>query len=45
MSILCACFSLGIDNLIIEINSNEPPILDGSAKILAETFAMGGERI
>ena len=34
--ILAVCYALGIDNLIIEINNNEPPILDGSAKILAE---------
>ena len=34
--ILAVCYALGIDNLIIEINNNEPPILDGSAKILSE---------
>ena len=40
--IMSACFSLGIDNLIIEINSDEPPILDGSAKMFAETLLKGG---
>ncbi|MDR3092608.1 MAG: UDP-3-O-acyl-N-acetylglucosamine deacetylase [Endomicrobium sp.] len=40
--IMSACFALGIDNLIIEINNNEPPILDGSAKIFAETLLKCG---
>ena len=40
--IMSACAAFGIDNLIIEINDNEPPILDGSAKIFAETLASGG---
>ncbi|MCL2390523.1 MAG: bifunctional UDP-3-O-[3-hydroxymyristoyl] N-acetylglucosamine deacetylase/3-hydroxyacyl-ACP dehydratase [Endomicrobia bacterium] len=40
--IMSACFALGIDNLAIEINNNEPPILDGSAKIFAQTIAEGG---
>ncbi len=34
--ILAVSYALEIDNLIIEINNNEPPITDGSAKILAE---------
>jgi UDP-3-O-[3-hydroxymyristoyl] N-acetylglucosamine deacetylase/3-hydroxyacyl-[acyl-carrier-protein] dehydratase len=40
--IMSACFALGIDNLVIEINNNEPPILDGSSKIFAETLLSGG---
>ncbi|MDR3274462.1 MAG: bifunctional UDP-3-O-[3-hydroxymyristoyl] N-acetylglucosamine deacetylase/3-hydroxyacyl-ACP dehydratase [Endomicrobium sp.] len=40
--IMSACFALGIDNLVIELNNNEPPILDGSAKIFAETLLKGG---
>ncbi|GHT58433.1 bifunctional enzyme LpxC/FabZ [Endomicrobiia bacterium] len=40
--IMSACFALGIDNLIIEINNNEPPILDGGSKIFAETILSGG---
>ncbi|MDR3256288.1 MAG: bifunctional UDP-3-O-[3-hydroxymyristoyl] N-acetylglucosamine deacetylase/3-hydroxyacyl-ACP dehydratase [Endomicrobium sp.] len=40
--IMSACFALSIDNLIIEINNNEPPILDGSAKIFTETLLKGG---
>ncbi|MDR2351319.1 MAG: bifunctional UDP-3-O-[3-hydroxymyristoyl] N-acetylglucosamine deacetylase/3-hydroxyacyl-ACP dehydratase [Endomicrobium sp.] len=40
--IMSACSAFGIDNLIIEINNNEPPILDGSAKIIAETLLKSG---
>ncbi|MDR2399921.1 MAG: bifunctional UDP-3-O-[3-hydroxymyristoyl] N-acetylglucosamine deacetylase/3-hydroxyacyl-ACP dehydratase [Endomicrobium sp.] len=40
--IMSACLALGIDNLIIEINNNEPPILDGSSKIIAEALLNGG---
>ncbi|MDR3071350.1 MAG: UDP-3-O-acyl-N-acetylglucosamine deacetylase [Endomicrobium sp.] len=40
--IMSACFALGIDNLVIEIDNNEPPILDGSAKIFAETLLRAG---
>jgi UDP-3-O-acyl N-acetylglucosamine deacetylase len=40
--IMSSCFALGIDNLAIEINNNEPPISDGSAKIFAEIFERAG---
>ncbi len=33
-----ALYGLGIDNALIEINSQEVPILDGSAKIFVEKF-------
>ena len=33
-----ALFGLGIDNALIEINSQEVPIMDGSAKIFVEKF-------
>jgi UDP-3-O-[3-hydroxymyristoyl] N-acetylglucosamine deacetylase/3-hydroxyacyl-[acyl-carrier-protein] dehydratase len=39
--IMSACSALGIDNLIIEINNNEPPILDGSSKIISEVLLKG----
>jgi UDP-3-O-[3-hydroxymyristoyl] N-acetylglucosamine deacetylase/3-hydroxyacyl-[acyl-carrier-protein] dehydratase len=39
--IMSACCALGVDNLIIEINNNEPPILDGSSKIFAEAILSG----
>ena len=32
--LMCALFGLGIDNALIEIDNEEVPILDGSAKIL-----------
>ncbi|MDR2676843.1 MAG: UDP-3-O-acyl-N-acetylglucosamine deacetylase [Endomicrobium sp.] len=40
--IMSACFALGVDNLIIELNSSEPPILDGSAKMFTEILINGG---
>ncbi|MDR1194865.1 MAG: bifunctional UDP-3-O-[3-hydroxymyristoyl] N-acetylglucosamine deacetylase/3-hydroxyacyl-ACP dehydratase [Endomicrobium sp.] len=40
--IMASCCALGIDNLRIEINNNEPPILDGSAKIFADTLIKAG---
>ena len=40
--IMSSCFALGIDNLKIEINNNEPPILDGSAKIFTDTLIKAG---
>ena len=33
-----ALYGLGIDNVLIEINSQEVPIMDGSAKIFVENF-------
>ena len=40
--IMSSAFALGIDNLKIEINNNEPPILDGSAKFFAEALMNAG---
>jgi len=37
-----ALFGLGIDNIIIEINNEEVPILDGSAKIFIEKILSCG---
>ena len=37
-----ALYGLGIDNLLVEINSQELPILDGSAKIFVEKFYLSG---
>ena len=34
--LMCALFGLGIDNAIIEIDNEEVPILDGSAKMFIE---------
>jgi UDP-3-O-[3-hydroxymyristoyl] N-acetylglucosamine deacetylase/3-hydroxyacyl-[acyl-carrier-protein] dehydratase len=40
--IMASCCALGIDNLKIEINNNEPPILDGSAKLFADVLMKAG---
>ncbi|MDR0724259.1 MAG: UDP-3-O-acyl-N-acetylglucosamine deacetylase [Endomicrobium sp.] len=40
--IMSVCAALSIDNLIIEINNTEPPILDGSSKIFTETLLNAG---
>ncbi len=40
--ILSACFALEVDNLIIEIDNNEPPIMDGSAKVIAQKIMESG---
>ncbi len=37
-----ALYGLGIDNLIVEVNSQELPILDGSAKIFIEKILSTG---
>ena len=33
---MCALFGLGIDNALIEIDNEEVPILDGSAKMFID---------
>lgn len=40
--IMATCLGLGIDNLEIDINNNEPPILDGSAKVFGELLLSAG---
>ncbi len=40
--LLASVKGLGIDNIIIEINGNEAPILDGSSKIFCEKFLKNG---
>ena len=40
-----ALYGLGIDNALIEINSQEVPIMDGSAKIFVEKFLEVGFEI
>jgi len=39
---LSALFGLEIDNLLIELDDNEPPVGDGSAKFLVEVFQQAG---
>ena len=43
--LMCALFGLGIDNALIEINNEEVPILDGSAKIFIEKIINAGIQI
>jgi len=40
--LMCALFGLGIDNALIEIDNEEVPILDGSAKIFMEKIISAG---
>ena len=40
-----ALFGLGIDNILIEIDNEEVPILDGSAKIFIEKITSAGLKI
>jgi UDP-3-O-[3-hydroxymyristoyl] N-acetylglucosamine deacetylase/3-hydroxyacyl-[acyl-carrier-protein] dehydratase len=40
--VLSAAYGLKVDNLIIEINGPETPILDGSSKIYAEKLTQAG---
>ena len=40
--LMAALYGLGIDNALIEIDSQEVPIMDGSAKIFVEKFLQIG---
>ena len=40
--VLAACVGLGIDNILIELNASEPPIMDGSAKFFVEALEKAG---
>ena len=40
--VLAACVGLEIDNVIIEINASEPPIMDGSSKFFVEALEKAG---
>ncbi|PHR69437.1 MAG: UDP-3-O-[3-hydroxymyristoyl] N-acetylglucosamine deacetylase [Lutibacter sp.] len=40
--VLSAAYALGIDNLIIEVNAPEPPIMDGSSKYFIEALEEAG---
>ena len=40
-----ALFGLGVDNALIEIDNNEVPILDGSAKIFIEKISSAGLKV
>ncbi|MCL4119980.1 UNVERIFIED_CONTAM: hypothetical protein GTU68_001365 [Idotea baltica] len=40
--VLAACVGLEIDNVLIELNSSEPPIMDGSSKFFVEALEAAG---
>jgi len=40
--VLAACVGLEIDNLLIELNASEPPIMDGSSKYFIEALEKAG---
>ncbi|HSP12476.1 MAG TPA: bifunctional UDP-3-O-[3-hydroxymyristoyl] N-acetylglucosamine deacetylase/3-hydroxyacyl-ACP dehydratase [Salegentibacter sp.] len=40
--VLAACVGLEIDNLIMELNASEPPIMDGSSKFFVEALEKAG---
>ncbi len=40
--VLAACVGLEIDNVIIELNASEPPIMDGSSKFFVEALEKAG---
>ena len=40
--ILAALVGMDLDNVIIELNSSEPPIMDGSSKYFVEAIEKGG---
>lgn len=40
--VLAACVGLGLDNIILELNASEPPIMDGSSKFFVEALEEAG---
>ncbi|HRY51014.1 MAG TPA: bifunctional UDP-3-O-[3-hydroxymyristoyl] N-acetylglucosamine deacetylase/3-hydroxyacyl-ACP dehydratase [Candidatus Paceibacterota bacterium] len=40
--VLSALYGMGIDNAVIELDANEPPILDGSAREFSRLLKAGG---
>lgn len=40
--VLAAAYALGIDNLMIELDAPEPPIMDGSSKFFVEALEKAG---
>jgi len=41
--VLAACVGLDIDNVLIELNASEPPIMDGSSKFFVEALESAGK--
>ena len=43
--VLAACVGLEIDNILIELNASEPPIMDGSSKFFVEALEKAGREL
>ena len=43
--VLSACAGMGVDNLLIELNSKEPPVMDGSSKEFIELIKKSGVKL
>lgn len=43
--VLAACVGLEIDNIILELNASEPPIMDGSSKFFVEALEKAGVEV
>ncbi len=42
--VLAACVGLEIDNVLIELDASEPPIMDGSSKFFVEALEKAGKK-
>ena len=42
--VLAACVGLEIDNILIELDASEPPIMDGSSKFFVEALEKAGKQ-
>lgn len=40
--LMAACFGMGLDNLLIEVDGPEVPIMDGSARVFCELLSSAG---
>lgn len=43
--VLAACVGMEIDNIILEINASEPPIMDGSSKFFVQALEEAGIKV
>ncbi len=42
--VLSALYALGVDNMVIEVNANEPPVADGSSRPFVDALLSAGLR-
>ena len=43
--VLAACVGMEIDNIILELNASEPPIMDGSSKFFVQALEEAGVKV